>query len=101
MNFEHEVIEAVIDTNYRRLIDGRSIDISLGGIHHIVVGSDIDDTFQEPVSVEDLSAIMADGTGVKQSRRGGIKESSEPLSGLPKQAGSSPLVPLQIPPGRK
>ena len=28
-NFEHEVIEAVIDTNYRRLIDGRSIDISL------------------------------------------------------------------------
>ena len=30
MNFEHEVIEAVIDTNYRRLIDGRSIDISLG-----------------------------------------------------------------------
>ena len=35
-NFEHEVIEAVIDTNYRRLIDGRSIDISLGGIHNIV-----------------------------------------------------------------
>ena len=52
MNFEHEVIEAVIDTNYRRLIDGRSIDISLGGIHNIVVGSDIDQTFQEPVSVE-------------------------------------------------
>lgn len=23
-NFEHEVIESVIDTNYRRLIDGRS-----------------------------------------------------------------------------
>jgi hypothetical protein len=67
-NFEHEVIEAVIDTNYRRLIDGRSIDISLGGIHNIVVGSDIDQTFQEPVSVEDLSAIMADGTGVKQQQ---------------------------------
>ncbi len=50
-NFEHEVIEAVIDTNYRRLIDGRSIDISLGGIHNIVIGSDIDDTFQKPVSV--------------------------------------------------
>ena len=33
-NFEHEVIESVIDTNYRRLIDGRSIDISLGGIHN-------------------------------------------------------------------
>jgi len=54
MNFEHEVVEAVIDTNYRRLIDGRSIDISLGGIHNIVVGSDIDKTFQEPVSVKDL-----------------------------------------------
>ena len=66
MNFKHEVIEAVINTNYRRLIDGRSIDISLGGIHNIVVGSDIDETFQRPVSTEDLSAIMADGTGVKQ-----------------------------------
>jgi hypothetical protein len=41
-NFEHEIIEAVIDTNYRRLIEGRSIDISLGGVHNIVVGSDID-----------------------------------------------------------
>jgi hypothetical protein len=67
-NFEHEVIEAVIDTNYRRLIDGRSIDISLGGIHNVVVGSDIDEAFQEPVSVKDLSAIMADGTGVKQQQ---------------------------------
>ncbi|MCJ7695884.1 MAG: hypothetical protein MUO40_10720, partial [Anaerolineaceae bacterium] len=33
-NFGHEVIESVIDTDYRRLIDGRSIDISLGGIHN-------------------------------------------------------------------
>jgi len=74
-NFEHEVIEAVIDTNYRRLIDGRSIDISLGGIHNIVVGSDIDETFQEPVSVEDLSGIMSDGTGVKQykGRKGELR----------------------------
>jgi hypothetical protein len=67
-NFENAVVEAVIDTNYRRLIDGRSIDISLGGIHNIVVGSDIDKSFQEPVSVTDLSAIMADGTGVKQQQ---------------------------------
>jgi len=74
-NFEHEVIEAVIDTNYRRLIDGRSIDISLGGIHNIVVGSDIDQSFQEPVSIENLSAIMADGTGVKQQegRKGELR----------------------------
>ena len=67
-NFEHEVIEAVIDTNYRRLIDGRSIDISVGGIHNMVVGSDVDQVYQEPVSLEDLSGIMADGTGVKQYR---------------------------------
>jgi len=67
-NFEHEVIEAVIDTNYRRLVDGRSIDISLGGIHNIVVGSDIDQTYKETVDLEDLSAIMADGTGVKQHK---------------------------------
>ena len=67
-NFEHEVIEAVIDTNYRRLVDGRSIDISLGGIHNIVVGSDIDQTYKETVNLEDLSAIMADGTGVKQHK---------------------------------
>ena len=68
MNFEHEVIESVIDTNYRRLIDGRSIDIFLGGIHNIVVGSDIDVQFQQPVSVKELSSIMVDGTGVKQQR---------------------------------
>jgi hypothetical protein len=66
INFEREVIESVIDTNYRRLIDGRSIDISLGGVHNIVVGSDIDKEFQETVSMDDLSAIMGDGTGVKQ-----------------------------------
>jgi hypothetical protein len=41
-NFEHEVIEAVIDTNYRRPIEDRCIDISLGGIHNLVVGSEIE-----------------------------------------------------------
>jgi hypothetical protein len=65
-NFEHEVIEAVIDTNYRRLVDGRSIDISLGGIHNLVVGSDVDRAYQDGVSLEDLSGIMADGTGVNE-----------------------------------
>jgi len=67
-NFEHEVIEAVIDTNYRRLIEGRSIDISLGGIHNLVVGSDIDQLDEVPVDIDDLSAIMADGTGYKQQK---------------------------------
>jgi hypothetical protein len=67
-NFEQEVIEAVIDTNYRRLINGRSIDISVGGIHNLVVGSDVDRVYQTPVSLEQFSGIMADGTGLKQYR---------------------------------
>jgi hypothetical protein len=67
-NFEHQVIEAVIDTNYRRLIEGHSIDISLGGIHNLVVGSDIDQVNEVPIDLDDLSAIMADGTGIKQQK---------------------------------
>jgi hypothetical protein len=67
-NFEHEVIEAVIDTNYRRLIEGRSVDISLGGIHNLVVGSDIAQLEEADVDLDDLSAIMADGTGYKRQR---------------------------------
>ena len=88
-NLEHEIIEAVIDTNYRRLIDGRSIDISLGGIHNIVVGSDIDETFQEPVSTKDLSAILADGTPVKehQGRKGELRN----VIGITKSGRVEPL----------
>jgi hypothetical protein len=67
-NFEHDIIEAVIDTNYRRLIEGRSIDICLGGIHNIVVGSDVDQLEETAVDLDDLSAIMADGTGYKRQR---------------------------------
>ncbi|UCF55760.1 MAG: hypothetical protein JSW15_06460 [Deltaproteobacteria bacterium] len=89
MNFEHEVVEAVIDTNYRRLIDGRSIDISLGGIHNIVVGSDIDETFQGPVSVKDLSGIAADATGVKQHR--GRKGELRAVIGITKAGRVEPL----------
>jgi len=89
MNFEHEIIEAVIDTNYRRLIDGRSIDISLGGIHNIVVGSDIDKTFQEPVSVKDLSGIAADGTGVNEHR--GRKGELRNVIGITKAGRVEPL----------
>jgi hypothetical protein len=69
-NFEQEVIEAVIDTNYRRLIKGRSIDISVGGIHNLVVGSDLDQKYQTPVDSATLSGIIADGTGLKQYRGG-------------------------------
>ena len=88
-NFEHEVIEAVIDTNYRRLIDGRSIDISLGGIHNIVVGSDIDQIFREPILTEDLSALMADGTGLKQYK--GCKGELRSVIGITKAGCVEPL----------
>jgi hypothetical protein len=88
-NLEHEIIEAVIDTNYRRLIDGRSIDISLGGIHNIVVGSDIDETFQESVSTEDLSAIVADGTPVKEYK--GRKGELRNVIGITKSGRVEPL----------
>jgi len=88
-NFEHEIVEAVIDTNYRILIDVRSIDISLGGIHNIVVGSDIDETFQEPVSVEDLSGIIADGTGIKQHQ--GRKGKLRNVIGITKAGRVEPL----------
>ena len=88
-NVEHEVIEAVIDTNYRRLIEGRSIDISLGGVHNIVVGSDIDKTFQDRIPVEDLSGIMADGTGVKQHK--GSKGELRTVIGISQQGRVIPL----------
>jgi hypothetical protein len=88
-NFEQEVIEAVIDTNYRRLIDGRSIDISLGGIHNIVAGSDIDKTYQEDVFVNELSGIMADGTGVKQQK--GTKGELRAVIGVSQEGRVVPL----------
>lgn len=67
-NVEHEVIQAVIDTNYRRLIEGISVDLSLGGIHNIVVGSDIDEEFQGRIETEELQAVLPDGTKLKQYR---------------------------------
>ena len=88
-NVEHEVTEAVIDTNYRRLIEGRSIDISLGGIHNIVVGSDIDKTFQDCIPAADLSGIMADGTGVKQNK--GSKGELRTVIGISQQGRVVPL----------
>jgi len=89
MNFEQEVIEAVIDTNYRRLIDGRSIDISLGGIHNIIVGSDIDKQFCDPVDLGNLSAILADGTGLKQKK--GKKGQLRTVIGITKSGKVEPL----------
>ena len=100
-NFEHEVIEAVIDTNYRRLIEGRSLDISLGGIHNLVVASDVDQLDQpDSVDLNDFSAIMADGTAYKRQKgkkKGNCAQSSalpatvrwSPWAHLPKPAGAT------------
>lgn len=88
-NFEHEVIEAVIDTNYRRLIEGRSIDISLGGIHNLVVGSDIEEIYTDEVSTDGLSSIMADGTGLKLS--GGRKGELRSVIGVTHEGRVKPL----------
>jgi len=47
----------------------------LGGIHNLVVSSDIDQVYHEPVSLEDLSGIIADETGLKQykGRKGELR----------------------------
>jgi hypothetical protein len=88
-NFEHEVIEAVIDTNYRRLIEGRSIDLSLGGIHNLVVGSDVDQLHKKSIPLEKLSGIMADGTGIKQYK--GRKGELRAVIGITKAGRVEPL----------
>ena len=99
MNFENEVIEAVIDTNYRRLIDGRSIDISLGGIHNIVVGNYIDNRFEEPVRSRIYWPLWPMGPGL--NKRKVRRENSGPLSGLPSRDELSPWGALPTPLGQR
>ena len=89
VNLEQEVIEAVIDTNYRRLTDGISVDLSLGGIHNIVVESDIDKTLAEPIVTTELQAILGDATGVKQYR--GQKGELRAVIGITKAGRVKPL----------
>jgi len=62
-----QILEEILK-NYDDLISERLSQTKIYPIHNIVVGSDIDKTFQESVSVEDLSGIMADGTGAKQHK---------------------------------
>jgi hypothetical protein len=57
---EKEVISAVIDTNYRRLIEGHSLDVSLGGVHNFVAGSDIDELLGEELELDRYRAVMVD-----------------------------------------
>ena len=80
--WEMGICHASIDTNYRRLIEGRSIDISVGGVHNLVVGSDLAEHSDQAVSAASLTGIMADATGLKQSqgRRGELHVVVEPTT---------------------
>jgi hypothetical protein len=67
-NLERQVLESVIDTNYRRLREGLSVDVSLGGIHNYVVESGAGQVLEEEVIDDQWRGVMADGTGLKKSR---------------------------------
>ena len=72
---EKAVIDAAIDTNYRRLIEGHGLDVSLGGIHNLVAGSDIDEVLKGELVLDDYQAVMADGTKFKEQggKRGELR----------------------------
>jgi len=86
---EKEVISAVIDTNYRRLIEGHALDISLGGIHNMVAGSDIDKLLGEDLELDRYQAIMADGSGLKE--KGGKKGEIRVLVGITAAGNLEPI----------
>jgi hypothetical protein len=86
---EKEVISAVIDTNYRRLIEGHSLDVSLGGVHNFVAGSDIDELLGEELELDRYRAVLADGSGLK--KMGGKKGEMRVLVGI---TGSGYLEPI-------
>ncbi len=88
-NFKNEVVEAVIDNKYGRLIDGRSIDISHGGVHNIVVGNDIDKTCEERVPVDGSKAVVADGPKAKQVH--GSKRELRSVVGIAPEGRVQPL----------
>lgn len=72
---EKAVIDAVIDTNYRRLIEGHALDVSLGTIHNLVAGSDIDELLKDELEMDQYRAVMADGTKFKEQggKRGELR----------------------------
>jgi hypothetical protein len=86
---EKAVIDAVIDTNYRRLVNGHSLDVSLGGIHNFVAGSDIDELLAGKLDLDNYRAIMADGSGLKKS--GGKKGELRVLVGITTSGDLEPI----------
>lgn len=77
---ENAVIDAVIDTNYRRLIEGHSLDISTGGVHNIVAGCNVAELLECELELDRYEAIMADGTRLK--KKGGKRGELRALVGV-------------------
>lgn len=77
---EKTVADAVIDTNYRRLIDGHSLDVSLGAVHDLVAGSDVDDVLGDELKLDRYTGILADGSRYKS--KGGKKGEMRVIIGI-------------------
>ena len=77
---EKAVIDTCIDTNYRRLIKGHSLDVSLGGVHNFLAGSDIDDVLGDELDLDPYRAVLADGTKFK--KQGGKRGEMRVLVGI-------------------
>ena len=86
---ENAVIDAVIDTNYRRLIEGHSLDVSLGGVHNFVAGSDIDKVLGDELELDRYRAVLADGTRFK--KQGGKRGEMRVLVGITASGGLEPI----------
>lgn len=86
---ENAVIDAVIDTNYRRLIEGHSLDVSLGGVHNFVAGSDIDKVLGDALELDRYRAVLADGTRFK--KQGGKRGEMRVLVGITASGGLEPI----------
>jgi hypothetical protein len=86
---EREVIAAVMDTNYRRLIEGHSLDVSLGGIHNFVAGSDMDELLGGELELDRYRAVLGDGTGLKKA--GGKSGEMRVLVGITASGGLEPI----------
>lgn len=86
---EHAVLEAVIDTNYRRLIEGHGIDISLSGIQNYITGSDIDELLRDELKFDRFDAVLADGTGIKE--KGGKRGELRVLVGITPKGKLEPI----------
>jgi hypothetical protein len=86
---ENAVVDAVIDTNYRRLVEGHSLDVSLGSIHNFVAGSDIGDVLGDELELGRYEAIMADGTRFK--KQGGKRGEMRVLVGITASGALEPI----------